>query len=384
MVRGQDARRLSEHYQLECDYQTSVLAIYNEGDPVFLCENHVSAVAPRDSSIAGVRPIDVQNENNNQLIRGIEADAAQLALLAAAVAGAAPESSAAAYIDQNPPEIAEAPAGVTASDELGPTAATADVPMPPQPDEVAQRAQADAARVATPTVEGASARRLRAAARIRRDAAIPISKTPARDQAYGNTAKALVDETIWNMAAGDLGAYRSALEQGKTEIEAAQAAGGQIAIIHRKIAEYTAKVEPMLSASKASISVGYAIDKPLEQAILEIIGNTTMAEAEKDAAVAQLGALQEQVKSGLQREIAPLQAHRIAVDLGERACWGGQSTLPEEVRPAYRAVYTRLRDALRAFVPEARELEERLANLYAAKADLESPPDLKGLHSAGV
>jgi hypothetical protein len=411
LVRGQDAKRLSEHYQLECDYGTSILTVYNEGDPVFLCESHLSAIPPSDNCIAGVRPVGAKDETSNRMIGRAQTEAAQLTLIAAAVAGATANPSTTevpnsagqdalsasiaeevlqsgdsctnAKTGENPAEVAEAPTVLAMPSEVAPKPSIPEVSVPSHPEEAPETARADAAGPNVPIVESVSEGRGIVAARVKREAA-PVSRTPARDLTYGNAAKALVDETIWNMATGDLNAYRSALAQGKSEMEAAQAAGGQIAVIHRKIAEYAAKIEPMLSASKASISAGYAIDKPLEQVILEIIESPAMSEAEKDAAVAHLGALQEQIKSGLQREIAPLQAHRLAREIGDRCNWGGDSGLPEEVKHAYRAVYARLRDALRAFVPETRELDERLANLYAAKADLESAPGAKAVRSAAL
>jgi hypothetical protein len=38
--------------------------------------------------------------------------------------------------------------------------------------------------------------------------------SPVRDLTYGNSAKAMVDEAIWNMAAGNYRVYKTALQQG--------------------------------------------------------------------------------------------------------------------------------------------------------------------------
>lgn len=186
------------------------------------------------------------------------------------------------------------------------------------------------------------------------------------------------------MAPGDFEAYSAALRQGKTAAEAAQAAGGQLAVVHRKIGEYTLKIEAVLSKSKVAISVGDAIDKPLERAMLEIIGHNAMSDAQKDTAIDHLGAFQEEMKRGLNREITPLQAHQIARFVGDRACWGDTSCLSEELRPAYRAVYTGVRKAIRAAVPQVHDLDERLANLCAAKSDLENVPAAKASHAVPV
>jgi hypothetical protein len=180
------------------------------------------------------------------------------------------------------------------------------------------------------------------------------------------------------MPPGDYEIYRTALEQGKPAIEAAQSAGGQFAIVHRRISEYTRRIEAVLSESKATINVRDVIDKPFEQAVLEIISNITMSDAEKDAAIDHLGAFQEQINRGLGREITPLQAHRIACAIAERAHWGTGVCLSEELKPAFRAVYSSVRNALRLAVPDAYELDERLANLYVAKSDLENA---KALHT---
>ena len=206
-------------------------------------------------------------------------------------------------------------------------------------------------------------------------------RSSARDLTYGNASKAVVDEAIWNMPAGDHEAYRTALRQGKPAIEAAQTAGGQLAVVYRKIGDYTVKLEALLSGSKARIKVAEAIDKPLENAVLEIIGSDALSDGEKDAAVAQLGALQEWAKHGLDGDITPLGASRLMRGVGDRANWGTSTAVPETLKPAYRALYTTLQNAIRASAPEAQNLHDRLTNLYAAKSDLD-PLTAKELHSA--
>jgi hypothetical protein len=71
------------------------------------------------------------------------------------------------------------------------------------------------------------------APKVRRDPG-PSKKRPVPDLAYGDPSKALVDEAIWNLPAGDLDVFKAQLQQGRPLIEAAQSAGGQFAIIHRK------------------------------------------------------------------------------------------------------------------------------------------------------
>jgi hypothetical protein len=181
----------------------------------------------------------------------------------------------------------------------------------------------------------------------------------------------MVDEVIWNLATGNYQVYKAALHEGKTATDAAQAAGGQLAMVHRKISDYTLKLEVVLSESKAIINVEEAIDKPLEQAMLEIISNGAMSDLEKDAAVQQLGALQECVKHGLQGNITPLRANQIILAIGDRLNWGGTSDLSEEIKAVYRALYGSLKTSILIAVPEAQNLHDRLTNLYAAKSDLE-------------
>jgi hypothetical protein len=199
----------------------------------------------------------------------------------------------------------------------------------------------------------------------------PSVRSPVRDLTFGNSARAMVDEVIWNMATGNYQVYKTALQQGKSATEAAQAAGGQLAVIHRKISDYTLKLQAVLSDSKAIINAAEVIDKPLEQAMLEIIGNGVMSDLQKDAAIQQLGTLQESVKQGLQGNITPLQANQIILTIGDRLNWGGASDVSEEIKPAYRSLYASLKTSILAADPAAQNLHDRLTNLYAAKSELE-------------
>jgi hypothetical protein len=313
---GKPAERLSEHYQLDCDYGTALITIYKESDsiePIYLCESHVAEVA---------RPV------KNAVVRDPAAEATDTRKRTKREDRAKRE-------DRIRP--AEVPSEVKAS------------PAAAKP------------------------------GRVTKD---PLVKAPVRDLTYGSSAKALVDEAIWNLASGDCEIYRTALRQGKPAIEAAQAAGGQLAIVHRKIGEYTLTIEALLSESTARINAAEVINKPLEQATLEIIGSSTMGDAEKDAAVGHLGALQESLNRGLNQEITPLQAHRVACAVGDRANWGASADPSEELKPAYRAVYSNVRNAIIAAVPDALSVVERLANLYVAKAELEDAPQPKLSHHA--
>jgi hypothetical protein len=305
LLRGQPAQRLSAHYQLGCDYGTSLLTIYTDGEPVFLCATHASAIGrPEDNCVASVRVVKAQSAEGN---------------------------------------------------------------FPPKDDPRERPLDSAIAKESASVPDGGSL----AAPKVGRETA-PSPRRPAPDLTYGNPAIALLEETIWNLPTGDIDLYRAALQQGKAATEAAQSAGGQFAIIHRKIKEYTNKVEEVLSKSKATIDVRDILDKPFEQAVLEIISNAALSEEEKDKAIDYLGSFQEELNRGLEREITPLQAHRIARAIGDRANWGMGASLSEELKPAFRAVYSSVRNAIRVAIPEATDLDDRLANLCAAKSDLEN------------
>ena len=310
---GRPAAPLSEHYKLDCDHGMPIMALYKTGDgsdAIYLCANHVREVQVR---------VGHQNFGDVRVIEG------EAAVAASVVETAAPSPT--------PVTELEAPKVV--------------------------------ASVAAAPVR--SAKSLKAATVIDR----PPVRMPSRDLTFGNAAKALVDEAIWNMATGDFELYKTAIRQGRSSIEAALAAGGQLGVVHRKISEYTIKLEAILFESKARISREEAIDKPFEQATQQIIESEALGDAQKDAAIEHIGKLQESINKGLESEISPLQAHRIAYTLGERMNWGTSAAVAEDLRLAYRAIYSSARSALRRSAPHAQILEERLVNLFAARADLD-------------
>jgi hypothetical protein len=312
MPPGKPAEHLSANYQLGCEYGNALMLTYWQGD--------------------GTEPIYLCEDHATELGRSCENQAGVRAIEASAT------------VLNNPTKSDDQ----TQSLEVAGTKPHASVPSEAVSDLVD--------------------------ARIGRAVKDAFVRASARDLTFGNSTKALVDEAIWNMATGDYEVYRDALQQGRPAKDAAEAAGGQLAIIHRKISDYALKIEAVLSESKARINVGEVIDKPLEHAAHELIGNGEMGDAEKDSAIDQLGAFQESIKHGLDREITILEANRIAQAIGDRVSWGIGTDLSEELKPAYRAVYSSLRNAIRTAVPDTQNLDERLANLYAAKADLENVP----------
>jgi hypothetical protein len=306
---GKPAETLSAHYRLDCDYGTAVIICWEQGgsEPIYVCESHAKQLGRSREHGPDVRIITAQSNHGNNPTKREERTQTPQ------VAVVKPKRSAAS--PQSARSLSDTKRG---------------------------RAKAD-----------------------------PSVRTPVRDLTYGNSTKAMVDEVIWNMETGDYQVYRTALQQGKSAREAAQAAGGQLAVIHQKISDFTLKLEAVLSELKATINVGVAIDKPLEHAVLEIISHGAMSDPEKDAAIQQLGALQGWVKHGLQEDITPLQANRILLAIGDRLNWGGTTGVSEEFKPVYRALFGSLKTAILAAAPEAQNLHDRLTNLYAAKSDME-------------
>jgi hypothetical protein len=209
----------------------------------------------------------------------------------------------------------------------------------------------------------------------------PSIRSRVRDLTFGDSAKAMVDEAIWNLEPGDYDVYRNALQQGKSPEEAGRAAGGQLAVIHRKINEYTLKLQAILSESKGTINIEQIVDKPLENGMLEIISNGKIGEVEKDALVQQLGTIQEWVKQGQKGNINALQANRILLAIGDRVKWGRTTAVSHDIKAVYQTLYGELKTAIRAAAPEAQNLQDRLTNLYAAKSDLDHAISNFGAHS---
>lgn len=386
LVRGQRAQHLSAHYQLECDYGTSFLAIYNEGDAVYLCEGHASVVKKSDGgAIAGVRVIQAAPTKEKSAPETAELVESSEALTAA------PESSiahaAGIAVELTPVAKGDEPTATVEPTATEPEAPQAEFLADFRPSNTDEQPAAPMAS-ATESAEPIAAARPQDGPLVapvlepRRREIARAAKALVRDLTFGDSAKALVDEAIWNLEPGDFAAYQAALQKGKSSAEAAQAAGGQLAIVQRRIRECVVKIEALLSHSTATIDVGQVIEKPLEQAVLDIIGDAALTESEKDGAINHLGALQEDLNHGLGRVISPHQAHRIARSIGDRAGWGTESLLREELKPAYRSVFTRVRGAVLAVVPEAHILDERLANLCAAKCEIERQIATKVLRSA--
>jgi hypothetical protein len=350
---GKPAEPLSPHYRLDCDYGTGVITCWEDGgsEPIYVCESHAKQLGRPRKQVTDIRVITAESKPGDDPVKAEEQ----------------------AQIEEVIAPTLPVPASQKSALRLSSNARVLTFKPEPIDDPIKAEERTEILEVAAPTPKPSVALEpTRSVPETKGGrAADPPTRSPARDLTYGNPAKAMVDEAIWNLATGNYQAYKTALQQGKSALEAAEAAGGQLAMVQRKIGDYTLKLENLLAASRATISVGESIDKPLEQAVLEIIGNGTTSDPEKDAAIEQLGTLQEWVKQGLEGTITPLQANRIVVAIGDRLNWGGTAGVPEEFRPVYRSLYASLKTAIRAAVPGAQNLHDRLTNLYAAKSDLE-------------
>ena len=123
-----------------------------------------------------------------------------------------------------------------------------------------------------------------------------------RDVTYGNPAVALTKEGITDIPTGDYEAYKDALRAGQSPTQASQAAGGRFASVNQRISELTPRLDNLLSQSQTTIPVKDVIDKPLNNAALDIIMNPAMTDLEKDTAVNQLARSAKVFEAGARAE----------------------------------------------------------------------------------
>jgi hypothetical protein len=350
-------------YRLDCDYGTSVITCWEKGgaEPIYVCESHAKQLGPSREHGPEARILNAESEQTEKLAKREKRKQTSEAVVAKADSATLPQAA-------KGPEAAHVPETriPRADAELVEKAIKREERTPVQELAVAKQNSGS-----LPESKGPEAASNATEPKVGRATSDASARARTRDLAFGNSAKAMVDEVIWNLAAGDYEAYRSALQQGKPAREAAQAAGGQLAVIHQKIGDYTVKLEALLSEATATINVGETIDKPLEQATLEIISNKERSDSEKDAAIQQLGEIQEWVKQGVQGEMTALQANQVLLRIGERVNWGGSAEISEELKAVYRTLNGNLKSAICAAVPKAQNFQERLTNLYAAKAELD-------------
>lgn len=194
-----------------------------------------------------------------------------------------------------------------------------------------------------------------------------------RDVTYGNPAKALTDEGITDISTGDYEAYKDALRAGKTPEEAAAKAGGRFSAVAQRINEYGPRLERMLANKPASIPVANVISKPLDNAMIDIIDNGAMTDTEKLQAYTQLDDLKKSMLSKVPGPMAtPSELQILKQQMGNRINWQGTVGVTDEVRPAYRQVYSSLKQAINLAVPDAAPINEKLTNLLSAFSDLDT------------
>jgi hypothetical protein len=126
----------------------------------------------------------------------------------------------------------------------------------------------------------------------------------------------------------------------------AESVADRCAAIDRQIGDLASQMESILSESAATIDLSTTIDAPLEQAILEIIGNAAMSEAQKDATIARLGELQRSLKQRAGQRMPLLEAYQIKRDLA--GCLSSNFAVSDDMKPGYRAVHDALEKAIHA------------------------------------
>lgn len=195
--------------------------------------------------------------------------------------------------------------------------------------------------------------------------------TTARDMTYANPARALATEDIADLGNGDWNAYQLAKRAGKSPAEMAQAAGGRLAAVSQRINELTPRLSNLLNQSKAQIPVANVIDKPLEDAAIDIIKNGALGDTEKMAALTKLGELQQSMKEGLGPTATPAQLQVRKQQIGDRVNWGGNSAVTDDVKGAFRNLYGTLKEAIHTSVPGTAAIDDRLTDLLGASSVLE-------------
>lgn len=185
----------------------------------------------------------------------------------------------------------------------------------------------------------------------------------AQDVVYGNPAKAIEREGILTPTTGDI-------EKVKAAGNDLTAAGGRLGEVASRVQQLQPQLNQALSRSTARLSVASTIDKPLTDAMNDIIDNSAMTDAEKMSAITQLGGLQSSLHQGIGADISPIQANQLKNLIGSRVRWTGTNAVGDEVKPAYKAVYVALKNAVNGAVPGVADLNERLTDLYAAQDDL--------------
>ena len=196
-----------------------------------------------------------------------------------------------------------------------------------------------------------------------------------RDVAYGNPAKALLDENIATPFTGDLEKFKDAIRSGATLQGAAEAAGGRISAVSQKINELAPQLNAALSKSTVKIPATVVTDT-IDQAIRDIAKNRGITAADAQSAVAELNAIKMAalkvpgVPGATATAWAPLEANALKHEIGQQVDWTGRDRVGQLVEPIRKQIYGDLRDAVNAAAPGTSEINERLTNLLAAQTDI--------------
>lgn len=189
-----------------------------------------------------------------------------------------------------------------------------------------------------------------------------------KDVTYGNPAKALED--VSTPFTGDIEKFKAGLRAGMPLDQAEQAAGGRFAAISQKIQTLSPQLDQLVQSSKATVKAADVIDKPLEDAANRIINNTAMLDADKNAAISQLGELQKTLHQSVGQDLTMGDVLKVKRDVGNEV--NNWTVEPRtEIQDAYRKVYGSLKDALHNNVPNAAKIDEDLTDAFAAKGAVE-------------
>jgi hypothetical protein len=191
-----------------------------------------------------------------------------------------------------------------------------------------------------------------------------------RDVTYGNPANALLDNDIKSVRTGDIEKVKAA--GGDLTKAGGPIAKSRLGGVSSKIEELQPQLQAELGKATGMIKVSDAIDKPLNDALDDIANDRAMTQSEKDAAVKQLGELQQSLKEGLGPDITAQQANEIKGQVGKQAEFQRKSAVPpnDRVLKAYRQVYGTLNDEINSVSPGAARINKQLTNLHAAQGDL--------------
>jgi len=213
-----------------------------------------------------------------------------------------------------------------------------------------------------------------------------VMATPT-DVAYGNPAKALLDEGIATPRTGDLEKFKDAIRSGATLQGAAEAAGGRIAAINQKINELAPQLNAKLAAAGANRAAGATfsnltripasvVTNPIDEGIQAILKDRGVTAADAQAAIAELQAIRQaalkipSIPGATATAWAPLVANALKQEIGQSTNWAGRERVGELVEPIKKQVYGNLKNSVNAAAPGVADLNERLTNLLAAQADV--------------